>query len=93
MGRVAQRLADVIFITDDNPRTEDSLRIIGDILAGMKKSESIHTIPKRENAIKESINSSQKGDVVLVAGKGHETHQTIGSTKYPFNEAEIIQEA
>ncbi len=92
MGRIAQQLADVIFVTDDNPRNENSFNIIDDILAGMKKSDRVHTIPKREQAIKEALKSSHKGDIVLIAGKGHETYQVIGSTKYPFDEAKIIRE-
>lgn len=92
MGKIAQQLADVVYVTDDNPRTESSLDIIKEILAGMEKAESVHTITKRQNAIKEAIKSSQNGDAVLIAGKGHETYQVIGKTKHVFNEVEIIQE-
>lgn len=92
MGRISQVLADEVYVTDDNPRTEDSAKIINDILAGMENSDTVHIIPKRQEAIKTAIKSSQIGDVVLIAGKGHENYQVIGTTKHTFNEAQIIRE-
>jgi UDP-N-acetylmuramoyl-L-alanyl-D-glutamate--2,6-diaminopimelate ligase len=93
MGKVAQQLADIIYVTDDNPRTEDSLKIIDEILAGMEKKDNIHVVPNRKEAIITAIMNSRAGDSVLIAGKGHETYQVIGNTKHNFNEAKIIREA
>jgi UDP-N-acetylmuramoyl-L-alanyl-D-glutamate--2,6-diaminopimelate ligase len=93
MGRVAQGIADIVYVTDDNPRTEDSLKIIDDILTGIDKNKNVHVIPNRKEAIHTSIKNSGDGDIILIAGKGHETYQIIGKVKYDFNEAIIIREA
>ncbi|THB71635.1 MAG: UDP-N-acetylmuramoyl-L-alanyl-D-glutamate--2,6-diaminopimelate ligase [Gammaproteobacteria bacterium] len=86
MGRVAYELADNIFITDDNPRTENSMSIISDIMSGCKSDENVEVEQNRAAAIKLAINHAQKGDVVLIAGKGHETYQFIGSRQVPFDD-------
>ncbi len=93
MGRVAQKWADLTIVTDDNPRTEDAGQIIADILTGMKTDSSMEIIADRREAIANAITRSEKGDVVLIAGKGHESYQIIGKVKYPFDEATIIREA
>ena len=93
MGRVAQDLADTIYVTDDNPRTEESLKIIDGILTGMEKTENVHIIANRKEAILTSVKNAREGDIVLIAGKGHETYQVIGKVKHDFDEAKIIREA
>lgn len=93
MGRVAQELADIVYVTDDNPRTEDSNAIIENILTGMKRNNSIKVIPNRKEALFTAIKNSMEGDIILIAGKGHETYQIIGTVKNDFNEAMIIRKA
>ena len=93
MGSVAQKLADYTIVTDDNPRTEDPNQIIHDILAGMKKDSTMEIIRDRRQAIVKAVSESKKGDVVLIAGKGHESYQIIGKVKHAFDEAAIIWEA
>ena len=84
--------ADIIYVTDDNPRTEDSLKIINDILVGMDQNKNVNVIANRKEAIITSIKNSREGDIILIAGKGHETYQIIGNVKHDFNEAMIIRE-
>jgi UDP-N-acetylmuramoyl-L-alanyl-D-glutamate--2,6-diaminopimelate ligase len=93
MGKVAQNLADHIIVTDDNPRTENSQKIIEDIVAGIEKKHKTEVIADRRQAIKHAIKKSKPGDVVLIAGKGHESYQIIGKVKHNFDEAAIIREA
>jgi UDP-N-acetylmuramoyl-L-alanyl-D-glutamate--2,6-diaminopimelate ligase len=93
MGEVAAQLSDFVFITSDNPRTEDPERIILDIEVGMKrqKSTSYKVVSDREEAIKEAIMMAGKGDIILLAGKGHEDYQIIGKEKKHFDDKEIAQ--
>jgi UDP-N-acetylmuramoyl-L-alanyl-D-glutamate--2,6-diaminopimelate ligase len=93
MGRVAQHWADIIYVTDDNPRTEESMKIIDDILTGMEKTKNVHVIANRKDAIIMSVKNAKEGDIILIAGKGHETYQVIGKVKHDFDEAMIIREA
>lgn len=93
MGRVAQKTADVTIVTDDNPRTENAEQIITDILAGMDKDESVKVINDRREAITFAVKNSRANDVIVVAGKGHETYQLIGKIKHTFDEIAIIREA
>ena len=90
MGRIAQRGADLAIVTSDNPRTEDPERILDDIEAGM--SGGHERIEDRRAAIARAIALAGEGDVVLLAGKGHETYQIRGTVKYPFDEREIVRE-
>ena len=90
MGEIASQLADDVIVTDDNPRTEDPAAIRAEVLAGAKGAREIGD---RKQAIVEAIASLQKGDVLLVAGKGHETYQIIGSTKHHFSDHEVVLEA
>ncbi len=87
MGRVAEALADVVMLTDDNPRSEDGERIIGDIIAGMKKRPEI--IRDREAAIRVAYGQSGRGDVVLVAGKGHEDYQIVGAQRRRYSDRDV----
>jgi len=89
MGRVATQLSDVVIVTDDNPRSEDPARIRADVMAGA--SGAIEVGGRRE-AIAEAIRIAREGDIVLVAGKGHETGQIIGDKVLPFDDALVARE-
>jgi UDP-N-acetylmuramoyl-L-alanyl-D-glutamate--2,6-diaminopimelate ligase len=92
MGRIAEQGADVVVVTSDNPRTEDPERIIDDIVAGMEGAPWAR-LEDRRAAIASAIAAADPArDAVLLAGKGHETYQIRGTTKYPFDEAEIVRE-
>lgn len=92
MGDVATQLADRVFVTSDNPRHEDPDRIIDDICKGVRFPEKITREPDRRKAIKKAIEMAKPGEVLLIAGKGHETHQIVGDLKMRFNDAEVCQE-
>ncbi len=93
MGRIAGELANYAVVTTDNPRTENPLLIMNDILCGMEKSKSkIAVIENRRQAIEFALSKARKGDTVILAGKGHETYQIIGKEKIHFDEREIIEE-
>ena len=93
MGQIATTYADRVFVTSDNPRTEDADRIIDDILEGIssKRKTPVYIQPDREKAIEAAFKSAKKGDIILLAGKGHETYQIKGREKLPFDEREIIK--
>ncbi|MBY0489181.1 MAG: UDP-N-acetylmuramoyl-L-alanyl-D-glutamate--2,6-diaminopimelate ligase [Gemmatimonadaceae bacterium] len=91
MGRIAEQLADVTIVTSDNPRTEDPERILDDIEAGMT-GQGHRRIADRREAIAEALRLAQPHDVIVLAGKGHETYQIRGTTSYPFDEREIVAE-
>lgn len=91
MGRVAGRLADLSIVTSDNPRHEDPAAIISDIESGMGGAER-RTIPDRRQAIEAAIELAAPEDVILIAGKGHETYQIWGDEKRPFDERAIVGE-
>jgi len=94
MGLVAGKLSDLVIITSDNPRTEDPLKIISQIEIGLKKTTcSYLAISDRCEAIYQAIKAANPNDVVLIAGKGHETYQMIGSDKFHFDDREIALEA
>jgi UDP-N-acetylmuramoyl-L-alanyl-D-glutamate--2,6-diaminopimelate ligase len=90
MGRIAGALADRVIITDDNPRSESPAKIRKEILAGCPNAKEIGD---RGDAIHRAIASLGRGDVLLVAGKGHETGQIIGSQVLPFDDAEVVRAA
>ncbi len=92
MGKIAVKYSDRIIVTSDNPRTEDPRQIIEDILGGLDSTEKLRTliIPDRSEAIKAAIAMAGPGDVVLVAGKGHENYQIIGTKKKHFDDKEEI---
>ena len=91
MGEIAARLADVAIATSDNPRTEDPERILDDVEQGMGERPH-YRIPDRRAAIGQALELARKGDTILLAGKGHETYQVIGTEKLPFDEREIIRQ-
>lgn len=87
MGEIAARLADILIVTSDNPRTEHPERIIDDIEAGVRSVRSdLLRISSRSDAILEAVKAAREGDVVLIAGKGHEDYQIIGKKKFPFDD-------
>lgn len=89
MGEIAQKLADHILITDDNPRTENAQQIRAEILAACPKGEEI---ADRKKAIKHAMTSASANDMILLAGKGHESGQIIGTETLPFNDREIAHQ-
>ena len=91
MGAIAERDADCAIVTSDNPRTEDPDAIIDDIEAGMRSSTH-ERVTDRLRAIQRAIDLAEEGDIVLLAGKGHETYQIRGTASYPFDEKEIVRE-
>ena len=91
MGEIAEREADVAIVTSDNPRTEDPDAIIDDIEAGMRRN-SHQRVTDRRAAIQRAIDEATDGDIVILAGKGHETYQIRGTTTFPFDEKEIVAE-
>jgi UDP-N-acetylmuramoyl-L-alanyl-D-glutamate--2,6-diaminopimelate ligase len=99
MGKAAYTGADVIYVTSDNPRTEDPSGIIDDILAGISelkkewRQKHVHVIEDRKEAIFHAIKSAQKDDMILIAGKGHEDFQITGTRKIHFSDAEVVREA
>ena len=94
MGKIAQNLSDKIIITSDNPRTEKPQLIIENILEGIDKNNNNYkVIENRENAIREAIKIAKKGDIVIVAGKGHENYQIIGKIKYDFDDKVVAKSA
>lgn len=93
MGTIATSIADYTVITSDNPRTEDPIRIIRDILTGVDKTKRYIVIPDRRSAIRYTIHSARCGDVIVFCGKGHENYEINGWGRMPFDEKKIIQEA
>lgn len=92
MGQIAEEIADVIVVTSDNPRTESPEHIIGQILEGMTKKKTRHVYADRREAIAFACLNAQKGDSLLIAGKGHEDYQIIGDTKFPFDDRTVAAE-
>lgn len=89
MGAAVAEGADLAFVTSDNPRTEDPEAIIDDVVAGMEGA-LLRRIPDRREAIAEALDEARPGDLVLLAGKGHETYQVLGKERHPFVEREIV---
>lgn len=93
MGEVAGRLADVVVLTTDNPRHEDQAAIIDDVQRGIEATTHLHIEPDRATAIREAVQMAGSGDVLLVAGKGHETTQTVGERVTHFDDREVLRAA
>ncbi len=91
MGLIVAELADLALVTSDNPRTEDPESIIDDILAGMGEAH-YERIPDRREAIGRALEMAEPDDVVILAGKGHERYQVVGSERLPFDEREVVRE-
>lgn len=94
MAQIAVKYGDHVLFTSDNPRTEDPEAILSDMVAGVKDSPAIYeVVVSRDQAISEAINRAKKDDVILIAGKGHETYQQIGLEKHHFDDREIAAAA
>ena len=93
MGKIASENADSIILTNDNPRSEEPQVIIDDILAGTKVENDIQVILDRADAITSAIQNLGDDEVLLIAGKGHETNQVIGSKSFPFSDIEVALDA
>ena len=93
MGAVAARLADRVVLTSDNPRSEDPRAILDDVLAGVDRPEAVDVEPDRRAAIALAVAAARPGDVVVVAGKGHETTQVTGDVVVPFDDRVVAAEA
>jgi UDP-N-acetylmuramoyl-L-alanyl-D-glutamate--2,6-diaminopimelate ligase len=94
MGAIAASLADVVIVTSDNPRTEDPHRIIDDVLAGTSGSHAqVEIEVDRRKAIEKAVEVAQKGDFVIIAGKGHETYQIFKDRTIHFDDREVVREA
>ena len=95
MGEACAKLADKLVVTSDNPRSEDPLKIIDAILVGVRGRGSgigVTVEPDRKKAIEFALREAQEGDVVVIAGKGHETTQEIKGVKYPFDDREVVRQ-
>jgi UDP-N-acetylmuramoyl-L-alanyl-D-glutamate--2,6-diaminopimelate ligase len=95
MGAIARQHSDIAIVTSDNPRTEDPEKIIDDIVAGMEQAGGApyEVIPDRAAAIQRAVASARPGDVVIIAGKGHEPYQLVGSQRIPFSDVAVAREA
>jgi UDP-N-acetylmuramoyl-L-alanyl-D-glutamate--2,6-diaminopimelate ligase len=86
MGAIAEQFADVVVVTDDNPRTEEPHAIINDILAGMLDAGRAKVMAGRAGAVTNAIMQAQENDVVLLAGKGHEDYQIVGTQRLDYSD-------
>ena len=91
MGAIAEELSDLVVVTSDNPRCEEPIAIIEDILKGMKKDNHI-VIENRREAIRHAMTIAREGDIIILAGKGHETYQEINHVKHDFDERVIVRD-
>ena len=91
MGQVAERFSDQIVLTNDNPRNEDPDQIIDDIASGLLCRWAVEIQQNRAAAIAYAIQNGRSGDVILIAGKGHENYQIIGNQKLNFSDVEQVQ--
>ncbi|MBT3328248.1 MAG: UDP-N-acetylmuramoyl-L-alanyl-D-glutamate--2,6-diaminopimelate ligase, partial [Gemmatimonadales bacterium] len=91
MAEAVARFADVIVLTSDNPRTEDPERILDDLAEGLENHDYSRIVDRRE-AIRHALDAAENGDTVVLAGKGHETYQVLGTEKRPFDERLIVHE-
>ncbi len=91
MGRIADEKSDIFWLTNDNPRSEEPLDIIDDIKAGIKPGRSFHIQTNRHKAIADALSEAKDGDLVLIAGKGHEKYQIIKDTITPFDDREVVK--
>lgn len=92
MGRIGAEIADIAIITSDNPRTEEPMAIIRDILAGLEGKNNYEVIENRPKAIHHAMDIAQKDDIIVLAGKGHETYQEIHGVKHHLDEREVVSQ-
>ncbi|HEX8299048.1 MAG TPA: UDP-N-acetylmuramoyl-L-alanyl-D-glutamate--2,6-diaminopimelate ligase, partial [Rubricoccaceae bacterium] len=93
MARAAEAGADRVIVTSDNPRTEDPAAILADVVAGLARPAAALVIPDRAEAIRTAAREARPGDVVVVAGKGHETYQIVGATRHAFDDRLVLADA
>jgi UDP-N-acetylmuramoyl-L-alanyl-D-glutamate--2,6-diaminopimelate ligase len=89
MGRIAEQLADIVILTNDNPRHEDPASIINEIASGMQTTPS--AVPDRTRAIRAALSEARAGDIVLVAGKGHEDYQQVGDRRLAYSDRDTVR--
>ena len=92
MAEAVARFADVVFLTSDNPRTEDPERILDDLAEGLEEDGSYQRVADRREAIRLALATARDGDTVVLAGKGHETYQVVGTEHEPFDERTVVRE-
>ena len=93
MGEISGRLADYSILTSDNPRTEDPMEILAAIEEGIRPTGGKYTvIENRREAIRHALETGRDGDIIVLAGKGHETYQEIMGVKRPFDEKVVVAE-
>ncbi|HEX5121604.1 MAG TPA: cyanophycin synthetase, partial [Rhodanobacteraceae bacterium] len=92
MGRIAEALADLVIVTDDNPRGEDGNAIVDEIVAGFENPERVTVERDRRKAISLAIHAAHAGDIVLIAGKGHEPYQEIAGVRHPFDDLSVARD-
>ena len=92
MFKAAQEFADIVVVTSDNPRTEDPLKIVSDIVGSSKESEKLKIEVDRKLAIFKALKLAKSGDAILIAGKGHEDYQIIGTQKFEFSDLKVVRE-
>jgi UDP-N-acetylmuramoyl-L-alanyl-D-glutamate--2,6-diaminopimelate ligase len=93
MGRIASEVSDLAIVTSDNPRSEDPRAIIDEILEGVRTDSEVEVEPDRREAITRAMEIARAGDVVLIAGKGHEQGQQFRDRTVPFDDREVAREA
>ena len=93
MGQIASRLADFVIVSSDNSRSEDPCQIISEIYKGIDKEKEHILIVERESAIRFAVSIAEEGDVVILAGKGHERYEIDKYGRHPFDEREIVKKA
>ena len=91
MGAVANDIADFVIVTDDNPRTEAPSAIRQEIIKAITEPNKYIEIANREAAIERAVALMEKNDILLIAGKGHEDYQIIGTTKHPFSDIKLAK--
>jgi len=92
MGMAAAEMSDYVVLTSDNPRSEDPLAIMNDAMVGLSRSDTPHAAePDRERAIRKAIEAAEPGDIVILAGKGHETYQILKDGPIPFDDREVAR--
>jgi UDP-N-acetylmuramoyl-L-alanyl-D-glutamate--2,6-diaminopimelate ligase len=92
MARAAERVADAVWLTSDNPRSEDPAAILTDMRAGLEGGACVHENVDRAQAVREAFASTRPGDVLVIAGKGHELYQEVAGVRYPHSDRELARE-